>query len=734
MAPPAVPAPAHGTNDDIPRVTHVLRPHHIAILSVFVLVLREPPSPTFNLHIWRVLAREIAEIHPPKPFEQLVDAIANGPSDLPEEAQKMGRGLRNVPKHLYTHDGMSQFFADVIAFVPERDYEGAPATSSPNHCVERRSYFGLFIRRCYLSFFKLSWRGTVKLLQDYRKWVGGNDAGYNLRTTDREGGLLLLPTQSDELQYAQTDPYERYEKAVKVGDTQSAIENLRRFFDQRFSENEESSLTQHALLNLARLHYTLGEFVAAGNALEEALKVARTANDGLTVLHCTSLLKRITPASDAARSGGKPTPIKPNMSPLEVLWEVKKMVDVGEPLRAVFKKLYQSLGCAGAQYADAEESRWARHTAKATLWSYTGVESLAQTYEGMVTAFTQPGSDDDSRLNVLRARARRLVRQGNCGGALIVLLDPDTWRGLNLRQYELWANEIWKALQVTARRRDQEVLIKEFLHPQRPAEPPILQSYSTSNVFPTKLTAPGSLRWAKAMIVRQEVASLPTDARQYADAISPVLDALWNSEYRGTWAYHRIAVVQLADISIEFGMAGKGRRMIEGCLPQILNGDDLEIRAYACYVLARCIIAQSWSVGDPKKPPETDKQNTALEEALPFLQVAERDYATIEIYRERMHVIYTLSVVYHNLALGLQKAAESMDERMHEGVGGTNAPTVSPSALRERAKLMMKERDKMAEMYLEVDKARKDAGGMVMDDELKEVLELVVKVAGVISR
>lgn len=56
-----------------------------------------------------------------------------------------------------------------------------------------------------------------------------------------------------------------YENAVKVGDVHSAIENLRRFFDQQFSQTDESGLTQHALLNLARLHYSLGEFQAAGS-------------------------------------------------------------------------------------------------------------------------------------------------------------------------------------------------------------------------------------------------------------------------------------------------------------------------------------------------------------------------------------------------------------------------------------------------------------------------------------
>jgi hypothetical protein len=52
----------------------------------------------------------------------------------------------------------------------------------------------------------------MKFLNDYKAWVSGEDAGYNLRTMDREGGLLLVPTASDELQYAQIDPFERFVK------------------------------------------------------------------------------------------------------------------------------------------------------------------------------------------------------------------------------------------------------------------------------------------------------------------------------------------------------------------------------------------------------------------------------------------------------------------------------------------------------------------------------------------
>ena len=73
-------------------------------------------------------------------------------------------------------------------------------------------------------------------------------------------------------------------------------------------------------------------------------------------------------------------------------------------------------------------------------------------------------------------------------------------------------------------------------------------------------------------------------------------------------------MVLLADLGLEFGMTVRSRKLVEevmpqvrdpytsGCSPmiysttqlgnkQIINGDDLELRAFACFVLARCIIA-----------------------------------------------------------------------------------------------------------------------------------------------
>lgn len=64
--------------------------------------------------------------------------------------------------------------------------------------------------------------------------------------------------------------------------------------------------------------------------------------------------------------------VKPNTPPLEVLYEIQKGVATGDSLRAAFKRLYQSIGCGDASYADSSEAKWARHAVQATLWTYAG--------------------------------------------------------------------------------------------------------------------------------------------------------------------------------------------------------------------------------------------------------------------------------------------------------------------------------------------------------------------------
>ncbi|KDN34136.1 hypothetical protein RSAG8_12776, partial [Rhizoctonia solani AG-8 WAC10335] len=89
-------------------------------------------------------------------------------------------------------------------------------------------------------------------------------------------------------------------------------------------------------------------------------------------------------------------------------------------------------------------------------------------------------------------------------------------------------------------------------------------------------------------------------------------------------------------------------------------------------------------------PPARVQEHLKL--ALVWLHIAERDYASIEFYTGRLDVLYTLSVVYHNLG-------------------------------------MIPERDGAASLHAEVEKERADMVRKGVDDELRDVWEVVCEIA-----
>jgi hypothetical protein len=97
--------------------------------------------------------------------------------------------------------------------------------------------------------------------------------------------------------------------------------------------------------------------------------------------------------------------------------------------------------------------------------------------------------------------------------------------------------------------------------------------------------------------------------------IPPLLRGLFAAEFRGHWPTYRIGVILLADLAIDLDMRKYGRRILEEIMPQvcfhlvlhippnsvlvkIMPGDDIELRAFACYILSRCIVASSEGQGN----------------------------------------------------------------------------------------------------------------------------------------
>ncbi|KAG8713734.1 hypothetical protein FRC08_012891 [Ceratobasidium sp. 394] len=481
---------------------------------------------------------------------------------------------------------MSELFSNVERLV---NFDGetpqnVPNPKQPYYPFDRRSLFGITVRRARLNWIKLSFQGQIEFVQRYQAWLRGEQPK---KAPPRvEIDKLLFPTPADHVNHARTQVYDEYVASMAEANTQTAAESLRRFFDQHLTDSEESGLHQHALLNLARLHYCVGELLGARRALEEAIKVSRAANDRDTLQRCMALLRRIAPSAEP------PQVVQKGTDPIDVLWDIKRSMDMGEPIQVGFAKLYECIGCEHALPTTAIVDYWSRHAVQ--------------------------GAGQDN-------------------------------------------------------------LIRDFFKPRRPADMPPTQVLREDHMFLRRVDSLQQLQNAIEVI----------HAQQIPLALQPLLDALWTTEFRGTWNLYRTAVALLADLGIGLGMARSGREFLEECMSQILNGDDLEQRGYACFTLAKCIMTSAKGDENPIPPARVQDH---LRLALPYLIQAEADYATIDFYTGRLDVLYTLSVVYHNLG-------------------------------------MVPERDRAAELHAKVEEERVEALSAGVDEELKGVMDLVAEIA-----
>ncbi|KAB5594123.1 hypothetical protein CTheo_2460 [Ceratobasidium theobromae] len=668
--PVTAPVPNAATVQRIP-----LHPRDIGVLSALILCFR-PPTSTYAkapavttsvmIHILRVCALEVSNLSEPSSYKALLRKFSDAPRKPNDRLEDFLAIWQRDRKHQTDPNSMSDIFWNVDTLV---NFDGD--NTKQHFPLDRRSLFGISVRRARLNWVKMSFQGQVEFVKQYQAWLKGEGPKKNPPRSE-PAKLLLFPTAVDHVHHARTQVYEDYLAAVATGNTQTAAESLRRFFDQPLTDSDDTGLHQHALLNLARLHYCVGELLGARRALEEAIKVSRAANDRDTLQRCMALLRRIAPSAES------PQVIQKGTDPIDVLWDIKRSMDMGEPIQVGFSKLFECMGCEHALPTTAIIDYWSRYSVRGALWRLAGIDSLAQTQDNMIIAFTSPGQASEPRLTSQLARARQLSRRGQAIDAVAGLLSPGVWKGLNAVQKETWAREIWMILEGRAKRRGQGRLIRNFIRPRRPADMLPTQVLREDHMFLRRLDPLQQLQNAIDVIHSQQIPL----------SLQPLLDALWTTEFRGTWKWYRIGIALLADVGIGLGMARSGREFLEECMSQILNSDDLEQRGYACFTLAKCIMTSAKGDENPIPPARVQEH---LRLSLFYLHQAEQDYAAIEFYAGRLDVLYTLSVVYHNLG-------------------------------------MVSERNHAAELHAQVEKERVEALNAEVDEELKAVMDLITEI------
>ncbi|KAJ2991321.1 hypothetical protein NUW54_g8225 [Trametes sanguinea] len=584
MPPP--PAPPPDTVPSSSRASHVLRPHHILlcwILFAGIPIIEENVFPQkFTLALHRLLLDEVAEVKPPRSYwDLLADIKKAAASDHTGNAKELVQAMTKLPQAFRTPDDLANFMKSTEDLFRDIEDEDEARYS-------RRSLFGYFAHRCYVSFAKLSVAAVARLHRDFLDWLKFKA---DARFVSPPG---YAPIRKDLITNG------NFMKGLITGDSNVANEGLRRFFEQRFHEGSDSGLRQHAMLNLARMYYLRREMVACRKTLEEAITTARTAGDNATLQHCTSLLHRL-PLLPTER-GKKPiiNEIQPQMHPLEILYDAKKLLRVEhqQPLTAAYEKVMQA---------------YAQHAVQSIIWNFFGCSELARIEEDIVSSFTEYGSDDNTRLTVTLNRAYYKARQGKYTASIATLLEPDVWRGLSLADYNLWAGEIWHILTLRASRRcvDQHFSytvafprgfksltavtfprghqrqLKEYLLPRRPETEFYHREYQWDKDHMTGSIIRDPLH--EVLIMRK--------ADHAHTCVDQLLNALWHAEYQGRYGLYRTAVVVLADIGLEFGMTQWCRRILDEVMPQVISENDLEQKGYALFTLARCVIV----VGDSSR-------------------------------------------------------------------------------------------------------------------------------------
>ncbi|KAK8861418.1 hypothetical protein IAR55_002237 [Kwoniella newhampshirensis] len=636
-----------------------LLPLHLAlgwiIVRVFPLNDDCQPLPVysqlFTANVLRIIAREVLEVgSKPATFPSLRDELdplmRSESTDILKRNNKTrsrGQIVQEELEHAEKYKSWLTEFgdnfrnvADGCAFLDRlekelRDRLNHSDDDEPTELpepIERHSPLGVFSRNLLNTLRKLSFDETGHLAREVARWCGIDLAGPSKPVTmwslDRKSGM---EDSLDKRIKAMQD----YQAANASGDHSNALASLRRFYDYQFPSAGRGQ-HQHALLSIASFHYSTGGLESARAAVDEAIRVARTAGDKVCLQHCLSLSQRLeTETKSVAFSstetirvhqGQIPRTRLANAStPMDELWSVKAALDMGEPVHVAFRRIHSALGkdLQVEQSTGDQENRGAKqwrtgqkldmaawHATQAGLWG------MLELHEEL--AFDDLTPWDDGKMTVTLAQAQRKADQADYDGALATLLDKTALQGMSIAAYHRWARLLWGILERRATMNDESECLAYLSAVQAPkatstssrlgpggpsrenGHPPSMELPSMSDFDASRSASRGHIS-RQITLVQEEIRSSLRKATKLQSSSSPphtilphVLSAVQLSSELGLWGLYRFGVVVLCEVLLSMegmGMATKVIREIEQVWEQILGSGDQEVIARGALSLGK---------------------------------------------------------------------------------------------------------------------------------------------------
>ncbi|CAK9783375.1 hypothetical protein CC85DRAFT_90268 [Cutaneotrichosporon oleaginosum] len=480
--------------------------------------------------------------------------------------------------------------------------------------LERMSPLGLYFRGLVVKLRKLGFSEAGNLSRRVAAWCGAGPQEYSWEAAHDIEVRNPYPT-SEARGMTRISNMERHMEALATGDVVGAQQTLLAFYDYRAQliDHDEKSWP-HALLNLSVFHYRTGGMEAAQEAVAEAIRISRSANDAEALQQCLNLQHRLTtetegaawPAAMLPAVKQEPVPLRRLMhgvTPTDDLWSLAAALDMGEPVPVAFRRIYTALGRAtplapGAEVQPLDNGAW--HAAQANLWSLLGSESLASVHEDAALADAGP----DVALQVAISRAERLAQRGAFDDALALLLTHA--EGLDHPAYRTWSRAVWATL------RRQAALARDG-----EAERVLRGLHSNSSARfgpggpPRDLWEPSAAPKDERGIVfaHKYVTDALERVRDGLDADPPTpphlllrhtLASLELAAGLGLWPVYRDGVVCLADVLLGMDLSRKADAELDAVWDELVAGHDALLLARAALARAKAwaLIAAGGSEGE----------------------------------------------------------------------------------------------------------------------------------------
>ncbi|WWC87703.1 uncharacterized protein L201_002595 [Kwoniella dendrophila CBS 6074] len=587
--------------------------------------------------------------------------------------------------------------------------------------IERHSPLGVFSRNLLNTLRKLSFDETTHLSREIARWCGLDTAGPSIHagiwSLDRRSGM---EDTLDKRIKAMQD----YQESNASGDYSNALASLRRFYDYQFPSAGRGQ-HQHALLNIASFHYSTGGIESAQSAIDEAIRVARTAGDKACLQHCLSLAQRIKSEtstiafmpSETIRIHQKPIStnrLPDSTTPMDQLWSVKPALDLGEPVHIAFRRIHAALGKdIATEHSSTDEERkvpkqWKTgqkldmaswNATQAGLWNMLGSSVLAEFHEDL--AMTDLSPWNDGRLTVLLAKSHREVEKAEYDSALAILLDVSVLKGMSMSSYHRWSKVVWNVLERRAKMHGDHHSLSHLSSLQPPSEyserigagGPIRENGHPKSIMidedPAKIPTKGIKmihEYIKDLFKKVEKLQLTSSSTPNHLILPHILEAVQLSKELGLWSLYRFGMIILCEIMLTIenidGMSQKVVIEIEKIWDQILGGNDVEsiARGELCLGKAKLDLYLNdetqtslldESIQHIKRSIEYSKKlesRSLLLESISFLSMLYKLNPSIEEETNEQESIDTLTDQYLSLKIGQDDLIAAKNVNLHEQI------------------------------------------------------------------